>query len=131
MSTKEDLSICIEEDIKELLISILSHINKRELYFAIQQLYELSAVIISIQNKHNKVHDSVCKQVISDWTVLLSVRNIISHNLYNQRVVLTSLKRLYNSPVLLDVCREALNDETLAYPVYYLIGYVLRTGELF
>lgn len=27
--------------------------------------------------------------------------------------------------------REALNDETLAYHVYYLIGYVLRTGELF
>lgn len=106
------------------MISILSHINKRELYFAIQKLYELSAVIISIKNKHNKVHDSVCKQVISDWTVLLSVRNTISHNLYNQRVVLTSLKRLYNSPVLLD-------DETLAYHVYYLIGYVLRTGELF
>lgn len=30
MPTKEDLSIFIEEDIKELLISILSHINKRE-----------------------------------------------------------------------------------------------------
>lgn len=131
MPTKEDLyGISVSETV-ELIHQILYKMSRKDLYFTIQQLYELAVVIISINQNQTRVKDAVCKSVIKEWLTLLTARNVLSHNLYNKKKVLTTLSQLYESTVLLDVCREALGDETLAYPIYYLIGDVLRTGELF
>lgn len=131
MPTREDLLDVSLSKTQELLRSILHDVHRKDVYFTIQQLYELAAVIISIKQNQIKVKDTVCKMIINGWLTLLTSRNVLSHNLYNKNKVLTMLNELYNSTVLLDVCREALDDETLAYPVYYLIGHVLKTGELF
>lgn len=93
-------------------------------------MYELSAVIVSIESGQKYVKDKMCNSLIVDWFLLLTARNTLSHNLYNKDKVIRNLTKLYESTVLLDVCREALGDETLAYPIYYLRGDVLRTEEL-
>lgn len=131
MPTKDDLTTIDIEHVKSLLSSILYKADRASLYFVLQQLYELSAIIISSICGCTHVKDKVCVERIQGWNSLLLSRNITSHNFYDKKSVLRTLRQLYNSTVLLDVCREALDDETLAYPMYYLIGHVLKTGELF
>lgn len=131
MPTKDDLTGLDTKEIKEILKNLLTGVCARELYFAVQQVYELSAVIMSIESGQKYVKDKMCNSLIVDWFLLLTARNTLSHNLYNKDKVIRNLTKLYESTVLLDVCREALGDETLSYPIYYLIGDVLRTGELF
>lgn len=131
MPTKENLSEIDIEYVRELLCRLLTSVNQFTLAFVIQQIYELSAILISYKAECTSVRDKACADIIPKWRLLQSTRNAISHNLYNITRVRQTLSDVYDSTVLLDVCREALGDETLAYPIYYLIGDVLRTRELF
>lgn len=131
MPTRDDLSKLDSEYVRELLRSLIYNINNIGGFYVVQQIYELGAILVCMELGEKRVLDRLCFQMFSDWSVLLVARNTLSHNSYDIKAVRGDLKSLYNSTLLVELCRFIFDSEKPAYIVYVWLYEVLRKENIY
>lgn len=131
MPTKEKLEGIDIALVRYILETYLKRVSSSNVLLILPYVYELTIVLICAEAGLETTLDKYCISEYEDWRLLLRVRNICSHNIYDTKTVRRELTELLNSRILYDVFVALNISQVLYLQLHYSIVFLLRKENIY